>query len=289
MSHLVESGVAPDMEDDDIDMELDDVEPDPVSSLDHATRAHGREEAEWLNQELEVQLKDVMQLLKKGLRKWDNDHGPPDALPLEPYKKTTVVTKKNPEVSRPTALHILAWQYKTDYADIPDDIIRPVIRDLLLHGGESLAGAKPDEKRKEEPILKVAILIDIDEFVQHVKAAWPEGFPDLLDAQDSDGKNALHHIFAWSNDKVTTRPEAEAKLVLKRALDLIPAAKKETLAAQDADGNTPIHYATDYRRTSNPNSFFPFTRPRGPWLLVTPETPGVFVPRLPPMSGLGKN
>jgi hypothetical protein len=263
MSHLVERGGATDTEDDDIDMELDDVEPDPVSSLDHATRAQGSEEAEWLNQELEVQLKDVTQLLKKGLRKWDINHGPPDALPLESYKKTTLATKRTAEVSRPTALHILARHYKTDYADIPSEIIRPVIRDMLLQGGEFSAEATPDAKRKEEPILKVAIMFDNDQFIEQVKAAWPEGFPDLLDAQDSDGKNALHHIFAWSNDKVTRRPEAEAKLVLKRALDLIPAAKKETLAAQDADGNTPIHYATDYRRTLNPSSFFPFTRPRG--------------------------
>lgn len=240
---------APDPEDHDYSLDLEDVEEHSVNIAGHEIQSEGSDEAKWLNQEeLEQQLKDVMSSLKNGLRRWGDDE-PSDVPPLEMYKKRTLTNKRSAEATRATALHILARRYKADYADIPGEIIRPVIRDLLISQNDEISiEASLGKKRKEEPILKVAITFNNDEFIHQLKETWPEGFPSLLDIKDSDGKNSLHHIFAWPDEKVTTRPEADAKLVLKRAMELVPVAKKETIAAQDADGNTPIHYASDYRQ-----------------------------------------
>jgi hypothetical protein len=247
MSLPIERDPALEMEDDSDGLDLDDAEGEPITTAGLDIRAQGSDEAEWRKLELERQLKNVMSQLRDGHRKWDDD-GPADVPLLELYKKTTLATKRDAEATRATALHILARQYKTDYADIPGEIIRPVIRDLLIQNNKPSVETGTGEKRKEEPILKVAITFSNDEFIDKVKEAWPEGFPALLDAKDSDGKNALHHIFAWPNEKVTVRLEADAKMVLERALKFVPVAKEETIAAQDADGNTPIHYASDYRQ-----------------------------------------
>lgn len=252
MLHPVGNGVASDMEDGDLDLDFDleEAEGDPICLTDHQIRAPDNEQAEWLKLELDNQLRDVMDLLKKGLRRWSEDQGPSEVHTLEQYKKDTLLTKRNAELMRATALHILARNYKSHcYDKIPNEIIRPVIRDLLAQVRQSSAEAKPDDKRKEEPILKVAITLSSDdEFIEQIKAAWPEEFSALLDDQDSDGKNALHHIFAWPDEKAMTIREADAHQVLKRAIELIPAAKGETIAAQDIDGNTPIHLAADYRQ-----------------------------------------
>ncbi|KAH6854899.1 hypothetical protein B0I37DRAFT_410945 [Chaetomium sp. MPI-CAGE-AT-0009] len=213
----------------------------------HRDRAQGRDEAAWLKQDLDQQLKDVMSQILNRRRRWD-DNGPSGVPPLELYKKRTLVEKRTGEARRATALHILARQYGTDYAGIPGEIIRPIIRDLLLQNGELSADAERGGRRKEEPILKVAIMFNSDEFIYQVQKAWPEAFPALLDAKDSDGKNALHHIFAWPDRKMTVRPEADARMTLRRAMEFVQVAMNETVAAQDADGNTPLHYAADYRQ-----------------------------------------
>lgn len=213
----------------------------------HRDQVTGRDEAEWLSLELEQQLKDIMRQLKDRRRRWgdDSSSGVPS---LEPYKQKTLVERRNAEPTRATALHILARQYRTDYADIPGDIIRPVIRDLLQQNIQPSSEAEHGGRGTEEPILKVAMTFNNDEFIHQVYKAWPEAFPTLLDARDSEGKNALHHIFFWPDKKVTVRPEADAMMLLQRAMEFVPVAMSETVAAQDADGNTPLHYAADYRQ-----------------------------------------
>ncbi|EAQ89632.1 hypothetical protein CHGG_06251 [Chaetomium globosum CBS 148.51] len=203
MSHPMEGDLAFETEDDSDVLDLDDMEVELPNIAGHHIRAQGSDEAEWRKLELERQLKDVMGQLRDGHRKW-GESGPPDVPPLELYKKTTLATKRDAEATRATALHILARQYKTDYADIPGEIIRPVIRDLLIQKRQALETATT--------------------------------------------RMPLHHIFAWPDEKVTVRLEADAKTVLKRAMEFVPVAKAETIAAQDVDGNTPIHYASDYRQ-----------------------------------------
>ncbi|KAL2181048.1 uncharacterized protein P884DRAFT_274879 [Thermothelomyces heterothallicus CBS 202.75] len=137
------------------------------------------------------------------------------------------------------------------YDKVPDEIIRPEIRDLLSEYLASWDKTETEEekkdKRKEKPILNVAIkLRDNDGFVQQIRESCPaEHLAALLADQDGDGRNALHHIFAWPDDKPRSRTEANAKRVLTLALELVLLATAETLAAKDKDGNTPIHYAAD--------------------------------------------
>ncbi|KAI0198872.1 hypothetical protein F4808DRAFT_247493 [Astrocystis sublimbata] len=236
----------------------DDSEGDTESNADHTQVQDG--EAEWLGQELEHKVKNVMNLLETEQRKWGGgEYGPsPSKVALlEEYKKREIITGRSNEPTRATTLHIMARNYKSDqYDKIPERIIRPVIRDLLTEFFKTPGSAETekDKKRSEVPIWVAIILGNSYEFVDQIKAACPERLPDLLEAQDKDGKNALHHIFAWpkrNNGTERSKLKETIKMVTKRASELVPVANGKTIAAQDNDGNTPIHYAANFQQCQN--------------------------------------
>lgn len=110
--------------------------------------------------------------------------------------------------------------------------------------------------------MKVAMTFDNGEFIDCVMDCWPDGFPDLLHTQDSEGKNCLHQLFAVPNLRPTpgaardknapTLPDVRF-LAKNRGPVFVSKAKPETLTAKDKDGNTPIHYAMDYWQCSGRN------------------------------------
>lgn len=225
----------------------------------HVQSAQDSVQEAWLSGELESQLMEVMSFLENKRRRWDDSQEPGNVELLEPYKKEALLEGRDEDPTRATALHIMASNYVLHgYNKIPEELIGPVIRDLLAEylAPSNQTETEEEKKKREEPILKMAIKWrDNYGFVQLIKNSSPrQHLAALLAAQDGDDRNALHHIFAWPDDKLKRVPEADAEKVLTRALDLVPLATAETLAAKDKDGNTPIHYAADPRQSRGRDS-----------------------------------
>jgi len=212
-------------------------------------------QAEWQAKGLEYQLKDVMNLLRSKQRVWNDDsHALGSAVtPLEQYKKITLLDERHGESMRATALHMMAITFESEdyrYDEIPADIIEPVIRDMLTSIYEKPGSAVEWQVkgRMPEPIWAAIRLGKSDKFIDRIKAAGPEHFPKLLEEQDTEGKNALHHLFALPLVKTTAELNEAVQTVTKRASDLLPLVSHTAIAAQDKEGNTPVHYAANFRQ-----------------------------------------
>jgi hypothetical protein len=205
------------------------------------------DEIKWNALELDQKCKDVMNLLADKKRRWSNDSGNPNIPILEEYKKIALTRRDPRDKTLPTALHILARNYKKDFTHVPTSVRETVIK-YLLKQEEAKSSSDPatHENIQEQPILHVAMTFENDDFIDCVEKCWPQGFPDLLHAQDGEGKNCLHHVFALPSQ--VKQISAVKTRTLQRAQKLVPKAKPETLAAKDKSGNTPIHYALDYRQ-----------------------------------------
>ncbi|KAJ4320188.1 hypothetical protein N0V84_005973 [Fusarium piperis] len=237
---------------DDPELDSGDEQLDKRGKVDQLNSQEASEEVEWKKLELESQCKDVMDLLRTDKRRWDDSAGPANVRVLEDYKKRTLATRRDPrDPMVSTALHILAKDSSKEYAKVPRDIRETVIQFLLDARDledKNAAKARPEEMAKEQLVLKVAMTFDNDEFIDCVMECWRDKFSDLLDLRDGDGKNCLHHLFAWPNH-ISNQDTAEKKALFQsRVKKLASRAKAQTLATPDADGNTPIHHAVQYRQ-----------------------------------------
>jgi hypothetical protein len=212
------------------EVNFDDVDDKGGEQLE-ATQLGKSEKDVWLKQSLDEKCRDVMNLLVKRERRWDTKSGNSDIKPLEDYKIQAMTGRDDREKTTPTVLHILAKADKKVIKDVPSDILALVVKYLLEHRDKSASSQAGRADDGEEPILKVAMDFDNSVFIQCVMECWAEGFPDLLDSKDSQGMNCLHYIFKKN----------------KRFKKLVTKARPETLATKDTEGNTPIHYAMDYR------------------------------------------
>lgn len=238
---------------DDVELEMDLDEDEPVKqfSASQLPSVEKSEEIKWKAQELDQKCKDIMDLLAQEKRRWDDSSGNLKVPVLEEYKKIGLTTRDLRDKTLPTSLHVLARYYERDYSKVPKHILKTVIRYLLEHRDKSSSETRPEENAQEQPILDVAMSFENDEFIDCVMDCWPHGFPDLLHISDSDGKNCLHHIFVLPPLSPIIKIQEiskRKKQSLKRGLKFVPQAKPETLAAKDKEGNTPIHYAMDYRQ-----------------------------------------
>lgn len=215
----------------------------------HIQSTKDSEENSWADLDLSDQCQKAMHLLTSGERQWDNEPGDVTVPVLEQYKKIALTRRDERDKSTPTALHLIAKDYKKQYKNVPEEIMKKVLKYLLDERDLS-----PPE---EEPILKIAMKYNNSEFIDCVMDCWPDGFPDLLDIQDSNKQNFLHIIFDVSKLELVPPPKKEQGIshlqqfrnqTLERARKFVPRAKPQTLAAKDKDGNTPIHYAMDYRQ-----------------------------------------
>ena len=207
------------------------------------------EELNWQDVDLDQHCKHVMTMLTEGTRRWDDSSGDAHIPVLEASKKTRLTARDPRDKTAPTALHILARNFKRDYSNVPEHICQAVIKFLLEHRHQGSFEVSENEIAQEQPILSVAMTFENDEFIDCAMNCWPDKFSDLLGVQDSEQKNCFHHIFALpALTKSRTRKEiddARAK-TLKRATKLVPMARAATLVAKDKDGNTPVHYAFNY-------------------------------------------
>ena len=217
------------------------------------------EAAKWAEQTWEQQRKHVMTLLATNQARWD-ESGDPKIDLLEEYKKKALTNRDSRERTTPTILHMLAKNFYTDdFQNIPRDTKLKIIKYLLQHRESSFS--KSETKYTEDnPILKVAMDFANYEFIQLMITDYKNKLPDLLDAKDMEKMNSLHYAFKTqlpkameSTQKVRqgTPVAQEKRLGLSETLRMISVfvqeAKPETIAATDKDGNTPIHYALDYK------------------------------------------
>ncbi|KPM35437.1 hypothetical protein AK830_g11140 [Neonectria ditissima] len=211
-----------------------------------ASRGAGEGDKAWRAKELDRQCVEVMEDLRLNKRRWEESIGPNDVPVLEDYKKTTLAQRRTYDEYAPTALHIFAKGTDKAFSRTPKNICMKVIRYLLEHRYNSSCDLYQGESGKEELVLKIAMKHNNDGFLDCVLECWPEKAPDLLNIQDSDGKNCIHHVFDWP---FTSKQDGNGKeRFLDRAQKLAAKARANTLAAMDRDGNTPIHYAMHYRQ-----------------------------------------
>ncbi|RTE83626.1 hypothetical protein BHE90_001802 [Fusarium euwallaceae] len=230
----------------------DEERPDKRGKVDQLNSQEASEEAEWNKLELEGQCKDVMDLLRTGKRRWDNNAGLASVRVLEDYKKETLAKRRDTrDPMVPTALHILAKDSRKEYVKVPRDILKTVIQYLLNARdleNKNATKEKHDEMAKEQLLLKVAMTFDNDEFIDCVIDCWGDKFSDLLDLRDGDGKNCLHHLLVWPNHISNQDTPEKKEIFQNRVKKLASKAKAQTLVYPDADGNTPIHHAVHYRQ-----------------------------------------
>ncbi|KAL7790945.1 hypothetical protein V8C37DRAFT_161785 [Trichoderma ceciliae] len=220
------------------------------------------EETIWRRLDLNDKFEKVMELLNQGKRRWDDSSRSPNIPILEEYMKEGLTARDPRDSKGSTALHILARDYQKKYSSIEKKILMSVITFLLAHMDKAASSTEASPGIREEPILNVAMEYGNDEFIQCVKDCQPGGFPDLLHIKDEEGKNFIHRVFFLpaqamyntSNNNTARSIKDDRNNAMKRAIRFVPEAKPETLAAKDADGNTPIHYAMEYRQCYGRNS-----------------------------------
>ncbi|KAK7422549.1 hypothetical protein QQX98_001572 [Neonectria punicea] len=229
----------------DIDMS-DEEQGQSQSVILTGAHAANEEERTWMTKELEQQCREVMDQLRLNKRRWDDSTGSHEVPLLEEYKKTTLAKGRAHDGYAPTTLHILAKDTYKTFSKTPHTIRKKVVRYLLEHIYDCSCDTEQEERGKEELILKIAMTHNNDGFLDCVLDCWPEKIPELLDIQDNDGKNCIHHIFTWQY--TLTQKKDGRERFLDRVQKLVPIAEAKTIAAMDKDGNTPIHYAMHYRQ-----------------------------------------
>lgn len=221
--------------------------------------AHQNEVDRWNELPMEDKWEDVMGLLQNQTApcRWDAYCGDPSITSfLEGYKKEGLKIKDDREVRSPTVLHMLARNFdKNGFAGLDERSKQRIINFLLDHRkNESDSQASLKTKSSEDPIFIVALRYDNKDFIQFLLSNCPDSVKDLLHASDEEKTNTLHHIFRVHFPKAiqdyfrknTPMKRLDLKNTYKLAVSFAKIASAKTIAAQDKDGNTPLHYALDY-------------------------------------------
>ena len=206
------------------------------------------------------QWREVMGLLATGRVRWD-ESGNHDVPLLEDYMRKAL-TKRDPrDTMRPTLLHVLARQSGMDdiQGALPKDTLLKIIQYLLQHQ-ESPPTNNDTNEPKEEPILKLAMHFGGEDFIDqiiHCCKKLPGKLAEMVDATDFEETNCLHYIFKTQllaaieplpeyGPSLSARPPSLRKTI-EALVEFVRVAKSRTIAATDKRGNTPIHYALNYR------------------------------------------
>ncbi|KAL4890046.1 hypothetical protein BDV59DRAFT_195334 [Aspergillus ambiguus] len=177
---------------------------------------------------------EVVELLEKGEVHWEN---------MDNKDKLSLAYHDANNTARPTFLHKLAQEWGND-----------VFRNLSMETRENIALFLLDKERRhahkrDDPILSVAIGYHTTDFIEFIIANRPKMLRGLLMDTDVKGMNCLHKAFKdtllldWKNF------EKKDKLIstMSRIMSLLEHADVASIIAKDNFGNTPIHYAMDYR------------------------------------------
>lgn len=184
-------------------------------------------------------------------------------------KERESLAGNNPiDKTRPTILHRLAVDFNSEgFETLPEQTRVKIIEYLLQHRKHNLT---PGANRIEDPILTRAFENDNLKFIEFIVHHCKTSLPDLLDAADNGGMNCLHYIFKdhlpksvghyWSTSQVKHKAgkpsKRNLKIDLRATIEKLPVfvghARPQCIAARDNDGNTPIHYALEYKLCRTP-------------------------------------
>lgn len=218
------------------------------------------EEAQFKEQALEQQWKEVVRSLVSGETRWD-ESVPGQSRLLEEFKKKALTSRDARERTTPTFLHILAKRRDSEeFGNLPGDTLLKIIKYLLEYQDSALV-ENGLHKPKDDPILRVAMEFNNTDFIESVTSCSseiPGKLDELLNATDHDGMNCLHYAF---KEQLPKALEAHQKIkqgstilaerpilsiTIKTIHNFVQVAKAETMVSRDNYGNTPIHYAMDF-------------------------------------------
>ncbi|KAI1114919.1 hypothetical protein F5Y14DRAFT_461013 [Nemania sp. NC0429] len=229
-------------ESDDLDFRYDFDDGSDVESIPPATKDEPEPQSELKQMSLAERCRHVIDALSDGRRCWDIDKHSPESKVFSESDKF-LLNEEHPQTQFPTALHVLAWEYKKEQAKISQPIIMYLLqyRRNQCREWADKQHVKADSKEallgvighlKGPPILALAAEAKNQSFIDFVAQTWPEGFQALLDARDTSGKNCIHLML-----------NAERELYV----EFVEKAWPSTLAAKDKDGNTALHYIMNFK------------------------------------------
>ena len=214
------------------------------------------------------QLKEAMRILASGERQWEAN-GDEEIAVLEDYKKESLTRLDEREKTTPTVLHMLAKSFESDeFKDISPETRGKIIGYLLQYRKEHLS-KREGPKTEGIPILQVAMAFGNDNFIKYVMKHCQDNLPDLLDSTGENGMTPLHYAFQIQLRNALhgiPKPERGGPVVQKKRPSLtfiipmiqrfVKFAEPETIAKKDEYGNTPIHYALDYKLCLQKRDFY---------------------------------
>ncbi|KAL2825349.1 hypothetical protein BDW59DRAFT_179913 [Aspergillus cavernicola] len=188
---------------------------------------------------------EVVHLLETGKADWDS---------LDNEDKLSLAYHDEKNTARPTFLHKMAENWESgEFRGLSRDTREKIVLFLLDE-------AIPHADKRDDPILTVAIGYYKTDFIEFIIAHRPEFLRTLLMSTDMKGMNCLHKAFkdtllaAWKeliNRKRTDRLASTMSTIMR----LLEDADVAPIIAKDDVGNTPIHYAMDYRLCHIPGEY----------------------------------
>jgi hypothetical protein len=179
---------------------------------------------------------DVLKLLVTGESDWES---------LDEEDKLSLAYYDDKNVSRPTLLHKLTEDpsllgFEELAIETREKIMLFLLNQLSRHA-----------EKPADPLLTVAISYHRADFIEFILTKQSDLLANLLVSTDGEGKNCLHKAFqsVLLSDWGAHQKRASGRLTstMSTITTLLEHANLTTITAQDNAGNTPIHYAMDYR------------------------------------------
>ncbi|KAL4946323.1 hypothetical protein BDV06DRAFT_136263 [Aspergillus oleicola] len=185
---------------------------------------------------------------------YDLDTGKTSWEQLSDDDKEALAIRDDKNTARPTLLHKMAENWASgDFRELSLDERKKIVLFLLDK-------AMPHANKRDDPILTVAIGYHRIDFVDFIIANRPRMLQDLLMSTDVKGMNCLHKAFkdtmlaAWKDLINWKRTDTLAK-TMSMIIRLLERSGSAPITAKDDVGNTPIHYAMDYRLCHIPREY----------------------------------
>ncbi|KAL4919524.1 hypothetical protein BDW62DRAFT_40931 [Aspergillus aurantiobrunneus] len=188
---------------------------------------------------------EVVQLLDTGKVDWES---------LDDEDKLSLAYHDDKNTARPTFLHKMAENWASGEFRQLSRQTREKIALFLLD--EDI----PHTDKRDDPILTVAIGYHRPDFVEFIIANRPGMLQKLLMSTDVKGMNCLHKAFKETLLKAWTVLISQKKTdllasTMSTITRLLEHANAAPIIAKDDSGNTPIHYAMDYRLCHIPGEY----------------------------------
>lgn len=168
---------------------------------------------------------------------------------LDPQKKLSLKYYDQHNRSRPTLLHKMAQNWADGDFKVTSRETRQEIVLFLFERGMQ------HTDKQDTPILSIAITYHNTTFIDLIVAKRPDILPDLLLSTDNDKRNCLHKAFLTLIRHSKKRNPKDLLSTISIITKLLGHANVKPITEKDKDGNTPIHYAMDYKLCRIPKEY----------------------------------